>query len=185
MKKNKNKEKTYYNVRDTLELIDDITKACRFYYLRKTCFRGMIRYNKDGHFNIPFGKYKTCNFEMLKDKCYYNLFKSITIYNTDFEDVLNKYDNEDTFVYLDPPYDSTFKNYGFSKFGEEEHQRLFNWFKNTKCKVLLIIGKTEFIEKLYKGYIKGTYDKNYKFRIKERRIKAEDIDNKHLIITNY
>ena len=97
----------------------------------------------------------------------------------------NKYDNEDTFVYLDPPYDSTFKNYGFSKFGEEEHTRLFNWFKNAKCKVLLIIGKTDFITKLYKGYIKGTYDKNYKFRIKEGRVKAEDIDNKHLIITNY
>ena len=185
MKSNKNEEKTYYNVRDKLELKDDIIKACRFYYLRKTCFRGMIRYNKDGHFNIPFGKYKTCNFEMLKDKRYYELFKNMLIYNGDFEDVLKKYDNKNAFVYLDPPYDSTFKNYGFSNFGEEEHKRLFNWFKNTKCKVLLIIGKTEFIEKLYKDYIKGRYDKKYKFRLKEGRIKADDINNEHLIITNY
>jgi len=185
MKTNKNDETVYYNVRDNLELTDDIIKACRFYYLRKTCFRGMIRYNKDGHFNIPFGKYKTCNFEMLKDKRYYDLFKSMLIYNGDFEDVLKKYDNKDAFVYLDPPYDSTFKNYGFSNFGEDEHKRLFNWFKNAKCKVLLIIGKTEFIENLYKDYIKGRYDKKYKFRLKEGRIKADDIDNEHLIITNY
>ena len=48
MHKFPNDEITYYHVRDTMKCETDIQKAFRFYYLRKTCFRGMLRYNKSG-----------------------------------------------------------------------------------------------------------------------------------------
>ena len=61
MKQNPNEEEVYYKVRgyDSTDILDN---AKRFYYLRKTCYRGMLRYNKNGGFNIPFGRYKTYNF---------------------------------------------------------------------------------------------------------------------------
>lgn len=62
MEKNENNEDVYYKIRDEMNVITSLDNAKRFYYLRKTCFRGMMRYNNKGKFNIPFGKYKTCNF---------------------------------------------------------------------------------------------------------------------------
>ena len=61
MKNHPNDENTYYKVRG-YDNTDVLANGCRFYYLRKTCFRGMLRYNKKGKFNIPFGRYKTYNF---------------------------------------------------------------------------------------------------------------------------
>jgi hypothetical protein len=48
----------------------------------------------------------------------------------------------------------------------------------------MIIGKTDYIVSLYKDYIKGEYDKKYKFKLYGNRIGSE-INNKHLIICNY
>ena len=39
---------------------NDIDEAARFLYLRKSCYRGMLRYNKNGKFNVPWGRYKSC-----------------------------------------------------------------------------------------------------------------------------
>ena len=48
----------------------------------------------------------------------------------------------------------------------------------------MIIGKTKFIEDLYKDYIVGEYDKKYRFKLHSGRI-GDEINTKHLIIINY
>ena len=73
MNQNPNEEKNYYKVRDEMEIQSELDRAKQFYYLRKTCFRGMLRYNKSGKFNIPYGRYKTYNYEDIKDIEYENL----------------------------------------------------------------------------------------------------------------
>ena len=60
MKSHPNEPNEYYKVRD-IEPKDILERGSRFYYLRKTCFRGILRYNSSGGFNIPFGKYKKIN----------------------------------------------------------------------------------------------------------------------------
>ena len=69
-------------------------------------------------------------------------------------------------------------------FGKDEQRKLAECFKNTKIKCLIVIGKTPFIEELYKDYIVGEYDKKYKFKLHSGRI-GDEINNKHLIIKNY
>lgn len=184
MKENLNNEETYYNIRDNFQIKNNIDSACSFYYLRKTAFRGMIRYNKNGKFNIPYGKYKTINYEVLNDENYTKLLQRTEIFNKDFEFIFNEYNDENNFVFLDPPYDSKFTNY-MTSFTHKDHERLFNCFKNTKNKCLMIIGKTDFITNLYSDYIIEEYNKKYKFRLLKERITSENIDNKHLIIKNY
>ncbi len=76
MQKYPNEEKKYYKVRDEIAQETSLDVASRFYYLRKTCYRGMLRYNKKGKFNIPYGRYKTCNCELLKNKDYEILLKN-------------------------------------------------------------------------------------------------------------
>jgi DNA adenine methylase len=183
MKSKKNNENDYYLIRNE-EPKDYIENAKRFYYLRKTCFRGMLRYNKNGKFNIPFGRYKNYNFEDIKNEKYETLLKKTTIYNKSFEEIFNKYNHSSNFIFLDPPYDCTFTNYGHFSFGKEEHKKLADLFKKTKNKCLMIIGDTEFIRELYSDYIVEIYDKKYRFKLHSGRIN-EDINNKHLVIKNY
>ena len=76
MQENNNDEETYYKVR-SIEPKNSLENAQKFYYLRKTCFRGMMRYNKKGEFNIPYGRYKNCNFDDLLDERYVNVLKNM------------------------------------------------------------------------------------------------------------
>ena len=161
-----------------------LDNAKRFYYLRKTCYRGMLRYNKKGEFNIPYGRYKTCNYEELKNYEYENLLKRTEILNNSFEYIFENYNDENNFMFLDPPYDSEFTDYGYCTFGKDEQRSLAKCFKETKIKCLMIIGKTPFIEELYKDYIVGEYDKKYRFKLHSGRV-GDEINTKHLIIKNY
>ena len=110
----------------------------------------MLRYNKKGKFNIPYGKYKTYNYENLKNKDYEKLLKNTDIYNESFEHIFKNYNNKNNFMFLDPPYDSEFTDYGYCKFGKDKHKTLAKCFKETKIKCLMIIGKTKLISELYR-----------------------------------
>ena len=184
MQNTPNDELTYYNVRDKMEINNPLDNAKRFYYQRKTCFRGMLRYNKNGKFNIPFGRYKTINYSDLTNKAYSDLLGRTEILNKGFEYIFENYNDENNFMFLDPPYDSEFTDYGYCQFGKEEQKKLASLFKQTKIKCLMIIGKTQFIEELYSGYVVGEYDKRYKFKLYAGRI-GDEINTKHLIIKNY
>ena len=144
----------------------------------------MLRYNKDGKFNIPYGRYKTINFSDLQNKSYEELLSRTEVLNESFEHLFQHYNDPNNFMFLDPPYDSEFTDYGYCKFGKEEQKRLAHLFKSTKIKCLMIIGKTAFIEELYKDYIVGEYDKKYKFKLYAGRV-GDEINTKHLVIKNY
>jgi DNA adenine methylase len=184
MDENKNDEATYYDIRDNMTITNSLDSAKRFYYQRKTCFRGMMRYNKNGKFNIPFGKYKSINYQDLNNINYENLLKNTEILNKDFEYIFQNYNDENNFMFLDPPYDSEFTDYGYCKFGKEEHIKLAKLFKETKIKCLMVIGNTKFINDLYKDYIVDKYVKNYRFKLYAGRI-GDEINTEHLIIKNY
>lgn len=110
--------------------------------------------------------------------------KNAKIYNTSFKKIFEKYNSPNNFMFLDPPYDSEFTVYGYCKFGRKHHKKLAELFKNTKNKCLKVIGETDFIRKLYDGYIIEEFDKKYRFKLHSGRV-GNEINNKHLIIANY
>lgn len=178
-----NNEKTYYYIRDQFPVTNLIEQAFVFFYLRKTCYRGMLRYNKQGKFNISFGRYKTYNFEILKNEHYHRLLNNTDIYNCDFMKLFDKYGQDpQSFIFLDPPYDCEFSNYGFCLFNEQKQKLLCDEFKKFKCKCLLVISDTDLIRKLYSDYIVGEYEVKYRFKIKDNRVNKKAT---HLIIKNY
>lgn len=181
MTEHPNNEDTYYRVRDLPE------SAERFYYLRKTCFRGMLRYSKKNNqlkFNIPFGRYKTCNYSQLNNNDYHLLLSKTTIENKDYKDVMDEYDNNRSFIFLDQPYDSKFTDYGYCSFDKLKQEELAETFKRSSAKCLMVVGDTPLIRNLYEDYIVESYDKKYKFKIHSNRV-GNEINNKHLIIKNY
>jgi len=183
MEENPNEEETYYKVRAS-DHSDQLDSAKRFYYLRKTCFRGMLRYNSKGQFNIPYGRYKTYNYSDLQNNQYEDLLMRTEVLNTGFEHIFENYNDANNFMFLDPPYDSEFTDYGYCSFGKEEHKKLAECFKNTNIRCLMVIGKTPFIEELYKEYIVDEYDKKYRFKLHSGRV-GDEINTKHLVIKNY
>ena len=68
---------------------NDIEKAAQFIYLRRSCFRGMIRYNSHGGFNVPWGKYKTLNFDDLLNPKYTELLQRTVIMEGDYKNVFD------------------------------------------------------------------------------------------------
>lgn len=183
MKEHPNTEEEYYKVR-SMTTPTSLDNAKRFYYLRKTCFRGMSRYNKSGGFNVPYGRYKTMNFEDLKEPGYQELLENTEVLSVDFSKIFEDYNNAKNFMFLDPPYDSEFTDYGYCSFGKEEHLKLAKCFKETKIRCLMVIGETNFIKNLYKDYIVDKYPKNYKFRLHSGRVSTE-INTNHLVIKNF
>ena len=184
LNENPNTDEAYYKVRDQFKVVTPLDNAKRFFYLRKTCFRGMLRYNKSGKFNIPYGRYKTFNYEELKDEKYMNVFKGTEIHKKGFEEIFDMCNDPKDFIFLDPPYDSEFTDYGYCSFGKDEHHKLAECFKKSKARCMMVIGKTPLIEDLYGSYIKREYHKKYAFKIHSNRV-GDEINTTHVVVTNY
>jgi len=163
---------------------NDVEEAARFIYLRRSCYRGMIRYNNNGGFNVPWGRYKTLNFTDLLKPEYTTLLQNTEVMKGDYKLVFEKYNNPDDFYFIDQPYDSTFNDYGGDNFSRENQIELFNKFSTTNSKCLMVVGGSEFIRELYQDYIKFEYPKQYAFKIHSGRI-GNEINVNHLVITNY
>jgi DNA adenine methylase len=181
MTEHANDEQIYLQIRDHMEINLPLDNAKRFYYLRKTCYGGLMNYNKKGDFIVNYGHRKTCNFTALQNQNYVDLLKNTTILNSSFEYIFENYNDQRNFMFLDPPYDSKFSNYGYCPFGKEEHKRLSECFKNTHIRCLMIINKTQFIEDLYDGYITDQYHKRYDINSIYKNVEG----SVHLIIKNF
>lgn len=151
-----------------------------YYFINKTAYSGMIRYNKKGEFNVPYGRYKNFNTNLITNK-HYELLKNTEIYNLDYVKIFEMATPNDI-MFLDPPYDCVFNDYGNDDgFNEEDQRRLAEEYKNLNTRALMIVAKTPLTEELYSKFIVEEYDKNYAVNIRNR-FKSEA---KHIIIKNY
>lgn len=160
----------------------DYSSAAIYYYINRLAYAGLTRFNSKGEFNTPFGHYKKFSIENA-DLSHAQLLQQAELkcckYKYAFERACGA-DSTKNFMFLDPPYDGVFSNYG-TPFGENEHRELAQDFKNLSCKALMVIGKTPLTEELYRGYIKNEYGVKYAIDIKNRMPR----NNGHLIVTNY
>lgn len=178
-------EELYYRLRAMFNETEEklYSDALLYYYINKTAYSGMIRYNAKGEFNVPFGRYMHLNTKAVT-LSHSKLLQRAEILNTDYKDVFDRCTADD-FVFLDPPYDCVFSDYGNEEykdgFNEDNHRQLANDFANLPCKALMVIGRTPMTEELYRGYIVDEYDKNYAVNIRNRFKSAA----KHIVVANY
>ena len=179
-------EELYYHLRNQFNGTEPklFSDALLYYYINKTAYSGMIRYNSQGEFNVPFGRYKNLNTKSVT-KLHSLLLQRAEILNEDYSVVFNTSSSED-FIFLDPPYDCVFSDYGNSSyrvdgFNESEHRRLAADFRNLPCKALMVIGKTPLTKELYHDYIQEEYEKNYAVNIRNRFKSSAT----HIVVANY
>lgn len=119
-----------------------------FYYLNRTCFNGLCRFNKSGKFNVPFGKYKAINYA--KDFLQYKeTFKHYEFVSKDFSELEIK---ENDFIYADPPYDDSFTGYSAEGFTWKDQERLVEWLDKYNNPVVISNRATDRIIDLYKNF---------------------------------
>ncbi|MCX8202267.1 MAG: DNA adenine methylase [Candidatus Micrarchaeota archaeon] len=149
----------YYKIRGLI-IEDKVLRAARFIYLNKTAYNGLYRVNKQGKFNVPFGKYK--NPKILDEDnliAVSEALKPAVLMAVDFSEVL-KYAKKDDFAYFDPPYypltaTANFTSYTSNDFSPKDQERLketVDLLTVIGVKVMVSNSYTDFITQLYKNY---------------------------------
>ena len=151
-----NDEALFYRHRDRFNRLlssghaDRQEAATLFYYLNRTGFNGLCRFNRQGEFNVPFGRYARIGYT--RDfLAYRDVFASWTFTNADVEAVAVE---RGDFIYADPPYDVEFTQYAKEGFTWEDQERTATWLAKHRGPVVLVNQATARIEALYRklGY---------------------------------
>ena len=124
--------------------------ASLFYYLNRTGYNGLCRFNRAGAFNVPFGRYARIGYQ--RDlRAFVPVLAAWTFTNRDIAAVpLEPGD----FVYADPPYDVEFRQYGPRGFAWEDQVRTAERLAVHRGPVVLVNQATRRIDDLYRrlGY---------------------------------
>lgn len=167
LKTHENTSEYFYDIRsldreDNFEELSKVKRASRVLYLNKTCFNGLYRVNNAGEFNAPFGRYKNPNIvnePTLKAVSNYLNSNNVKILTGDYSEAL-KLADENSFVYLDPPYHpisegSNFTGYvqgGFNMYDQVDLRVACDELNKKGIKFLLSNSASPFILDQYKDY---------------------------------
>ncbi|MEX6520198.1 DNA adenine methylase [Fusobacterium animalis] len=161
------KKREEYNSLKINSEVNNIEKAVLFIFLNKTCFNGLYRVNKKGEFNVPMGAYKKpkiCDEENLKNVSL--TLRNVKIVYADYRKS-EKFIDDKTFVYIDPPYrplniTSSFTSYTENDFNDKEQIELAEYINVLNKKgAKIVISNSDpknndiddnFFDKLYKNY---------------------------------
>lgn len=166
----------FYTMREEFNTTGTLTirMAALFIFLNKTCFNGLYRENASGGFNVPFNK--SNNPSIFEEGQLREISKllnikneqgnsKVKILNLSFEE-LGEYIDNNTFVYLDPPYRPVtkggFNSYNKSSFNDEEQERLAQFYREMHGKgASLMLSNSdpknldeedEYFDELYNGF---------------------------------
>lgn len=173
-------------------------KAMLYLFIRDFCYSSMFRFNADGEFNVPYGgiSYNGKNYDKVVEKYKSNQMLNHTLNTTfgcmDYREFLSIYKpSKDDFMFVDPPYDSSFSTYDKNVFDMESQRELADYLINEcECNFMLDIRYTDFIASLYQegevcrngGKIRiVSFDKNYSVSFMNRNAKKA----KHILVMNY
>lgn len=156
IKKFNEDQQYYYEARREInqEVQEHARFAALYYFINRTCFNGVTRYNKKGEFNVPLGKNKQ-NWKLLLNSL--KEFRSllyqhprITFTSMDYEHCIRAYAEPNAFLYCDPPYDDTFSQYTAEWFKRDDQQVLHDCLVKSGVPFLVHNTNNERICELYK-----------------------------------
>lgn len=121
--------------------------AALFYYLNRTGYNGLCRFNRQGSFHVPFGRYKTIAYT--RDFTSYAAVLRDWVFTCGDFAVLALV--PDDLIYADPPYDVAFTSYSPGGFAWPDQVRLADWLATHPGPVIASNQATPRILDLYAG----------------------------------
>jgi DNA adenine methylase len=124
--------------------------AALFYYLNRTGYNGLCRFNRKGAFNVPFGRYASIRY--VRDFAEYA--PALGPWEFRVGDLEHVPIEPDDFIYADPPYDVPFTSYSAIPFTWDDQERTAVWLSKHRGPVVLVNQATPRIVRLYRtlGY---------------------------------
>ena len=131
--------------RQTAFIEPNVARAAQLIFLNRSCYNGLFRVNRQGEFNVPFGRYKNpqiCFPQTLRECA--TVLQKAEIYHGDFT-LCRQWIDQNSFVYFDPPYKpisqtSHFNAYQQGNFDDARQEQLANFFREidrTGAKLML------------------------------------------------
>ncbi|MCS4266623.1 Dam family site-specific DNA-(adenine-N6)-methyltransferase [Serratia sp. BIGb0163] len=124
-----NNEARFRVIRDSFNSCEDtFCRAVMFLYLNRHCYNGLCRYNLNGEFNVPYGKYKAPYFPEEEIRQFAEKARNAVFLCLDFEETIEMAGTGDV-IYCDPPYipassTANFTKYHTAGFTPEDHSRM-------------------------------------------------------------
>ncbi|TXE33231.1 Dam family site-specific DNA-(adenine-N6)-methyltransferase [Serratia marcescens] len=156
-----NSEVRFRVIRDSFNTNDnEFCRAVMFLYLNRHCYNGLCRYNSNGRFNVPYGKYAAPYFPEEEIRRFAEKAKNTAFLCLDFEETIEMAGAGDV-VYCDPPYipisdTANFTKYHTAGFTPEDHSRMIAALHAAAARgCLVVVSNAAIAEDVYRysGFI--------------------------------
>jgi DNA adenine methylase len=121
--------------------------ASLFYYLNRTGFNGLCRFNSRGEYNVPFGRHKTITYT----RDFSRYAEALAGWELKVGDLSEISTGPADFIYADPPYDVEFTEYSAGGFSWDDQVRLAHWLARLDNPIVASNQATTRILELYTG----------------------------------
>ena len=125
----RNDERLYYHHRTRFNALvregegESAEAAQLFYFLNRTGYNGLCRFNSRGEFNVPFGRYASIHYE----RDFHGHRAALAPFSFRAGSFATTPLEADDFIYADPPYDMSFTQYAATDFGWADQVALAEW----------------------------------------------------------
>lgn len=180
-----NSEQDFYIARESrFDQLESTYAAARTIFLNRTCFNGLYRVNRSGHFNVPYGKNNNSKFIRPGTlRAASSALQGTEIVLEDYKKVLKNHARAGDFIFLDPPYlpaseYADFKRYTKEQFDEEDHAELAAEVKRLQklgCHVVLTNSNHPLVNELYAGLEISVHNTRRNISSKAGTRKGQDI----------
>ncbi|HZO73148.1 MAG TPA: Dam family site-specific DNA-(adenine-N6)-methyltransferase [Ktedonobacteraceae bacterium] len=139
-----------------------VEQAARLMYLNKTCFNGLYRVNRQGEFNVPFGRYHNpLLYNLAEIRQASAVLQRAELFAEDYTTFLKQHSRAGDFIYLDPPYVpvsrySDFKRYTKEQFREQDQYALAQLYDE-----LVALGAFPVLSNSYSALTLALYAKHH------------------------
>ena len=166
----------YYTVRERFNRYHD---PMDFLFLNRACFNGLIRFNRDGKFNVPFcrkpNRFSQAHITKIANQV--QMASNILMLGDyefvcqDFSDTIDIAEHDDL-IYCDPPYIARHTDY-FNGWNEKCERRMVDLLSSAPCKFVMStwygnnFRKNGFIDMLWSDFHLSTREHFYHVGAKE------------------
>lgn len=172
----------FKEIKTTISIQDEFTRAVYFYYLNKCSFSGLTESGTCS----PLAwvqNFSVSSIESLSELK--SILSGVNITNLDYKELLDT-GGEDVFIYLDPPYDIGKANMLYGRNGEThrafDHVRFAADVEGCSHKVMISYNDSELLRARYKGFKKAhTLVFRYTMRLMEKGAPKKT----ELLVCNY
>lgn len=159
------------------EILTDIQRAARFYYLQKQAFGGKVADQTFGTATTSAPRFNLLRIEEELSMAHLRLSRTL-IEHLDWHQCIKRYDRPHTLFYCDPPYWGT-EGYGVD-FPMKNYSRMAALAKNIKGKMIISVNDIPEMKKAFNGLNIQTVDINYNLTAHGKAVKK-----KELVICNF